>query len=290
MTLTFLDLFSGVGGFRFGMEQAGHKCLGYVEIDPHARKSYEAIHQTEGEWTAHDITKVSNKELQKFRGKIDVICGGFPCQAFSIAGKQLGFEDVRGTLFFEIARFAKEIQPRYLFLENVRNLLSHNQGETFATILSTLDELGYDVEWQLLNSKDIGERPVPQSRLRVFIVGHLRGSCTRKVFPIGYDRSTARIQRLGNVNPSGRGMSAMVYNPKGLAPSLTQSDHKAPKLIQVPKQQVQAILTPDRINKRQNGRRIKGVGEAMYTITAQDRHGGVIWSDKKNTKKDVCKS
>ena len=83
MALTFLDLFSGVGGFRFGMEQAGHKCLGYVEIDSHARKSYEAIHQTEGEWSAHDITKVNNKELRKFRGKIDVICGGFPCQAFS---------------------------------------------------------------------------------------------------------------------------------------------------------------------------------------------------------------
>lgn len=98
MALTFLDLFSGVGGFRFGMEQAGHKCLGYVEIDSHARKSYEAIHQTEGEWSAHDITKVNNKELRKFRGKIDVICGGFPCQAFSIAGKQLGFCHIKHKL------------------------------------------------------------------------------------------------------------------------------------------------------------------------------------------------
>nr|WP_205753390.1 DNA (cytosine-5-)-methyltransferase [Bacillus cereus] len=167
-----------------GMEQAGHKCLGYVEKDKFARKSYEAIHNTKGEWTAHDITRVTNDDLRLLRGTVDVICGGFPCQAFSIAGKRLGFAETRGTLFFEIARFAKEIQPQYLFLENVKGLLNHDSGNTFRTILSTLDELGYDAEWQLLNSKDIGPKPVPQNRERVFIIGHLRGRSRREVFPI----------------------------------------------------------------------------------------------------------
>ncbi|SCC31505.1 Cytosine-specific methyltransferase [Bacillus wiedmannii] len=144
------------------MEQAGHKCLGYVEIDKFARKSYEAIHNTKGEWTAHDITTVTDDDLRLFRGKVDVICGGFPCQSFSTAGKRLGFAETRGTLFFEIARFAKEIQPRYLFLENVRGLLSHDEGNTFALILSTLDELGYDAEEKGSSLSHILEDTVPE--------------------------------------------------------------------------------------------------------------------------------
>ncbi|WP_277855858.1 DNA (cytosine-5-)-methyltransferase [Bacillus cereus] len=192
MSLTFIDLFAGIGGFRLGMEQAGHKCLGYVEIDKFARKSYEAIHNTKGEWTAHDITTVTDDDLRLLRGQVDVICGGFPCQAFSIAGKRLGFAETRGTLFFEIARLAKEIQPQYLFLENVKGLLNHDGGNTFRTILSTLDELGYDAEWRLLNSKDFG---VPQNRERVFIIGHLRGRSRREVFPIGSSyREVSNVQ------------------------------------------------------------------------------------------------
>lgn len=148
--MIFLDFFAGIGGFRLGMEQAGHKCVGFVEWDKFARKSYEAIHNTEGEWTAHDITTVKDEEFSKFRGSVDIICGGFPCQAFSVAGKRQGFEDTRGTLFFEVARAAKQIQPRYLFLENVKGLLSHDKGKTFGIIINTLDELGYDVEWQVL--------------------------------------------------------------------------------------------------------------------------------------------
>ncbi|ENK2445736.1 DNA (cytosine-5-)-methyltransferase [Listeria monocytogenes] len=178
--MKFLDLFAGIGGFRLGMERAGHECVGYVEIDKFARKSYQAIHDTEGEWTREDITKVTDEEWRTLRGTVDIICGGFPCQSFSIAGKRLGFEETRGTLFFEIARSAKQIQPRYLFLENVKGLLSHNKGETFATILTALHELGYDVEWQILNSKDFG---VPQNRERVFIIGHLRGTSRREIFP-----------------------------------------------------------------------------------------------------------
>ncbi|WPK12260.1 DNA cytosine methyltransferase [Lysinibacillus louembei] len=187
--MKFLDLFAGIGGFRLGLEAAGHECVGYVEIDKFARKSYEAIHDTKGEWTAHDITTVTDDDIRKLRdrGSIEIICGGFPCQAFSIAGKRKGFEDTRGTLFFDIARFANILRPRYLFLENVVGLLNHNGGDTFEVILRTLDELGYDAEWQVLNSKNFG---VPQNRERVFIIGHSRNASTRKIFPVGGTSTT----------------------------------------------------------------------------------------------------
>lgn len=133
-----------------GLEKAGHECVGYVEIDKFARKSYEAIYDTEGEWTAHDITRVTDEQWGELAGKVDVICGGFPCQSFSVAGKRGGFQDIRGTMFFEIARATEQIKPRYLLLENVKGLLSHDKGRTFGTILNTLDELGYNTEWQVL--------------------------------------------------------------------------------------------------------------------------------------------
>ena len=193
--MNFLDLFAGIGGFRLGMERAGHKCVGYCEIDKYARLSYNAIHNTEGEIDYKDITEVTNEEFRKLRGKVDVICGGFPCQAFSIAGNQLGFEDARGTLFYEIARAAEQIKPRYLFLENVRNLLSHDKGKTFERMLKILDELGYDAEWQVLNSKNFG---VPQNRERVFIIAHLRGERTYRVFPI--TRGVTRVSNEGSIN------------------------------------------------------------------------------------------
>lgn len=126
------------------------------------------------------LQKLQMKNGINSEGGVDVLCGGFPCQAFSIAGKRRGFADeTRGTLFFEVARAAKEIQPSYLFLENVKGLLNHDKGRTFRTILSTLDECGYDVEWQLCNSKNFG---VPQNRERVIIIGHLRGASTREIF------------------------------------------------------------------------------------------------------------
>lgn len=187
--MKFLDLFAGIGGFRLGLEQAGHECVGFCEIDKFARQSYKAIHNTEGEREYHDITTVSNEEWRTLRGTVELICGGFPCQAFSIAGKRKGFlDETRGTLFFEIARAAEQIKPRTLFLENVRGLLSHDKGRTFRTIISTLNELGYDAEWQILNSKNFG---VPQNRERVFIIGHLRGERGREVFPIGESNKEA---------------------------------------------------------------------------------------------------
>ncbi|RXF36685.1 DNA cytosine methyltransferase [Enterococcus faecalis] len=308
--MKFLDLFAGIGGFRLGMESAGHECIGFCEIDKFARTSYKAIHDTTGEVEMHDITTISDEFIRGI-GSVDVICGGFPCQAFSIAGKRKGFEDTRGTLFFEIARFASILRPCYLFLENVKGLLNHEGGATFETILRALDELGYDVEWQVLNSKDY----VPQNRERVFIIGHLRGERTRKVFPLerkngttaknnikpinnskktrellnfdstnrfydvngispclntmqGGDREP-KIAVVGNVNPSGSGMNGQVYSSNGLAPTLTTNKGEGAK-IAIP------VLTPDRAEKRQNGRRFKDDGEEMFTLTAQDKHGIAI--------------
>lgn len=308
--MKFLDLFAGIGGFRLGMESAGHECIGFCEIDKFARTSYKAIHNTEGEVEMHDITTVSDEFVRRI-GSVDVICGGFPCQAFSIAGKRKGFEDTRGTLFFEIARFASILRPCYLFLENVKGLLNHEGGATFETILRALDELGYDVEWQVLNSKDY----VPQNRERVFIIGHLRGERTRKVLPFerknrttiennikpindskktrellnfdstnrfydvsgispclntmqGGDREP-KIAIVGNINPSGNGMNGQVYSSNGLSPTLTTNKGEGTKIV-VP------VLTPDRFEKRQNGRRFKEDGEEMFTLTAQDRHGVLV--------------
>ena len=262
--MKFLDLFAGIGGFRLGLEQAGHECVGFCEIDKFARQSYKAIHNTEGEREYHDITTVSNEEWRTLRGTVELICGGFPCQAFSIAGKRKGFlDETRGTLFFEIARAAEQIKPRTLFLENVRGLLSHDKGRTFRTIISTLNELGYDAEWQILNSKNFG---VPQNRERVFIIGHLRGERGREVFPITRENSGA-IKRivngreshghstydvfgtdgisptlktmqggnlqpkiLVNVNPSGNGINGNVYDSERLAPTLTTNKGEGPKV------------------------------------------------------------
>ena len=272
--MKFLDLFAGIGGFRLGMESAGHECVGFCEIDKYARASYKAIHNTEGEIELHDITRVTDESIRGF-GSVDVICGGFPCQAFSIAGHRRGFEDTRGTLFFEICRFASILRPKYLFLENVRGLLNHDGGATFETIIRTLDGLGYDVEWQVLNSKNFG---VPQNRERVFIIGHLRGERTRNVFPIGReseqsDRQQSKIEIVGNTkNPNGtsQGTGSVVYDSNGLIGTLCARDYKEPKQVAIP------VLTPDRSEKRQNGRRFKTDGEPMFTLTAQDRHGVVV--------------
>ena len=227
--MKFLDLFAGIGGFRLGMESAGHECVGFCEIDKYARASYKAIHNTKGEIELHDITAVSDESIRGI-GSVDIICGGFPCQAFSIAGNRRGFEDTRGTLFFEIARFASILRPKYLFLENVRGLLDHDGGATFETIIRTLDELGYDVEWQVLNSKNFG---VPQNRERVFIIGHLRGTSGRKVFPLSGDGASItceqpKINKVGNIRKKGKSQSGDVVSIDSLAPTLcsttTQKD------------------------------------------------------------------
>jgi DNA (cytosine-5)-methyltransferase 1 len=177
-----IELFAGVGGFRLGLERAGHEVIWSNEWDKYAAQTYNK--NFGGEINQEDITKVDPKDVPAH----DLIVGGFPCQAFSIAGKRRGMDETRGTLFFEIMRIAIWHKTKYLFLENVKGLLNHDGGRTFETILRTLDELGYDVQWQVLNSKNFG---VPQNRERVFIVGHLRGEPRPQVFPLGNDTETS---------------------------------------------------------------------------------------------------
>lgn len=192
MTIRYFDMFAGIGGFRSGLEAiGGFECVGYCEIDKYAKQAYEAMYDTGGELYFDDARKIVLEQLPDF----DLLVGGFPCQSFSIAGARKGFDDTRGTLFFEIARIASVKKPKYLFLENVPGLLNHNQGRRFETILRTLDELGYDVCWQVLNSKNFG---VPQSRTRVFIIGYLRGQCAGEVLSFTQTSGKALIQRKAN--------------------------------------------------------------------------------------------
>lgn len=165
--MNFIDICSGIGGFRTGLEKHGHRCLAFAEIDKFAKQSYNAIYNTESEEDLGDITSISDEHFRLYRGQVDIITGGFPCQSFSIAGNRRGFEDTRGTIFFHIARAIKEIQPSYVLLENVKGLLSHDKGRTYETIIQALDELGFFVEWGLFNSKYWG---VPQNRERVYIL------------------------------------------------------------------------------------------------------------------------
>lgn len=181
--MRFLDLFAGIGGFRLGMEMAGHECVGHCEIDKFANASYIAMHNPkEEEWFSDDITKVRANDIPR----ADCWCFGFPCQDISVAGKQKGFTSgKRSSLFFTVTGLIRDLEeenrPSILFIENVKNLLSINGGFDFAKLLVELDEIGYDAEWQVLNSKNFG---VPQNRERVFIIGHLRGRGGRKIFPI----------------------------------------------------------------------------------------------------------
>jgi len=198
--MRYIELFGGIGGFSYGIKEGtsqiyqrwnstnnkGNKgqgksvyptsqCVGYYELDKYAVQTYNKNFGTS--WKPTDIREVQAESIPDH----DVICAGFPCQSFSIAGKRKGFGDTRGTLFFEICRIAQVKRPKILFLENVKGLLSHDNGETFRTILESLWELGYFVEWQVLNSKHFG---VPQNRERVFIIGHLGGEPQQKVFPL----------------------------------------------------------------------------------------------------------
>ena len=158
--LNYVDLFAGIGGFRLALESFGAKCVFTSEWDKYAQQVYENNY---GEKPHGDITKVNEVDIPNH----DLLCGGFPCQAFSVSGKQKGFNDTRGTLFFDIARILKHHSPRFVILENVKNILKHNNGQTLSTILKTLDDLNYDVFYELLRGSNFG---VPQHRERVFFV------------------------------------------------------------------------------------------------------------------------
>lgn len=172
--IKYFSMFSGIGGFEYGMEQSNvdFECVGFCEVDKYAESIYKKNYPNHINYG--DATKIKTEELPDF----DFLVGGFPCQAFSIAGKRRGFDDTRGTLFFEIARVLKDKRPRYFLLENVKGLLSHNKGETFKTILRVLSDLGYNVQWTLFNSANF---QVPQRRERIFIEGYSRRECGSEV-------------------------------------------------------------------------------------------------------------
>ncbi|MDR2445769.1 MAG: DNA (cytosine-5-)-methyltransferase [Treponema sp.] len=196
--IKYFDMFSGIGGFRAGFERAGgFECVGHCENDKYADASYRAVHNIEeSEVYCNDARTINTETLPDF----DLLCAGFPCQSFSIAGKRGGFFDPRGTLFFEIARVAGEKRPAYLLLENVPGLLSHDKGRTFAIVLDTLCELGYRCEWQVLDSQDFG---VPQSRRRVYIVGYFDSRCAGEILPVRKADAKALTQSAGG-HRSGR--------------------------------------------------------------------------------------
>lgn len=159
--LKFIDLFCGMGGFRIAFEKNNCECVFSSDIDKFARETYKLNF---GEYPQGDISKISSTDIPDF----DILCAGFPCQPFSTAGKRLGFEDTRGTLFFEVARIIKEKKPKAFFLENVSGLTNHDKGKTLNTILNTLNDLGYSVHYTLINAKDYG---IPQNRNRWYCVG-----------------------------------------------------------------------------------------------------------------------
>ena len=363
--MKFIDFFAGIGGIRLGLERAGHECVGFCEFDKFARQSYKAIHNTNNEWEAHDVRTVNSTDVPK----ADLWCFGFPCQDLSVAGKQKGLQaGERSGLFYEIMRLLaglqKEDRPKYLLVENVKNLLSIGGGFDFLRLLVEMGGHGYDVEWQVLNSKDFG---VPQNRERVFLVGHLGGASGREVFPLrrtdgenpctsteqrplrlgniyGRDKGTSfagnvwdkthisptldtaqggnrmplildehpqgldvggDIKLIGNYMPSGHS-AGRVVDPKGIAPTvmdnyglasavaidMTENKPAITDNVRCLKARytagitnrsgdnsgvlVKPVLTPDREEKRQNGRRMKEDGEPMFTLTAQDRHGVAI--------------
>ena len=354
----FIDWFAGIGGFRRGMELARHECVGFCEFDKFATASYISMHlltdeqrkrldelpqkkrQKEilkdeyrnGEWYANDVRRVCADDIPK----ADCWCFGFPCQDISVAGKQIGFQGNRSSLFFRvmylIGQLKEEDKPTYLFIENVKNLLSVNGGWDFARLLIEMEQGGYDAEWQVLNSKDFG---VPQNRERCFIIGHLRGRGSAKVFPVerADGENSVSLNLFGCLNgrnsqrdrvysseglaptistkPGGNkeqkvpiifdtsyiGQDGKAREYEGICPTLTSRDYKEPRSVGVVcnvnpsgkgmngnlttnkgegNKIAIPVLTPDRAEKRQNGRRFKDDGEPMFTLTSQDRHGVAV--------------
>lgn len=293
--MKFIDFFAGIGGFRRGMELAGHECVGFCEFDKFAIASYISMHlltdeqrkaledipikkrQKEilkeeyrnGEWYANDIRRVYAGDIPK----ADCWCFGFPCQDISVAGKQAGFQGNRSSLFFRVmylvGQLEEENKPTYLFIENVKNLLSVNGGWDFARLLIEMEQEGYDAEWQVLNSKDFG---VPQNRERCFIIRHLRDRDSAEVFPVERaDRENSVSLKLFSCINGRNSQRERVYDSGGLSPTISTvpGGSTEPK-IAIP------VLTPGRAEKRQNGRRFKDDGEPMFTLTGQDRHGVAI--------------
>ena len=289
--MKFIELFAGVGAFRLGLERTGHECVWANEWLERPRSIYARNfgEQPDG----RDIRDVSAGDIPS----ADLLVGGFPCATFSVAGKRTGFslDDTRGTLAFEMFRLAHEKSIPYLLFENVKGLLNHDGGRTFEIILEVLDGLGYDCQWELLDSQNFG---VPQHRERIFLIGHLRGKPRPKVFPIGRasrsndeTNSQERKGREGFFSDISPTLDAHYYKGGNARQYVVQTESRIDKEMRtytegvvptltaqmgtgggnVP--YVRAMLDVARVNKSPNGRLIKDDGDPMYTITAQDRHG-----------------
>lgn len=315
--MKFIDFFAGIGGFHSGLEKAGMKCVGWCEFDKFAQKSYRAMYDTESLWFGEDVTKVKGSELPK----ADLWTFGFPCQDVSIAGKQKGLKKgTRSGLFYEMMRLLDECEenkPDWIMCENVKNLLSIDNGIGFLEVVGEMAERGYTVEWKVYNSKDYG---VPQNRERVYIVGHHGESAGQPLLPVRRESTAALRQVVGgsqgervydgnkisctlSSQGGGGGAKTGLYtfvdlNKKG---SVQTTDTARALLARYNKGQpnrpagcsgvlaritpndshvkVMPILTPDRLEKRQNDRRIKNEGEPSFTLTSQDRHGVLIADD-----------
>lgn len=215
--LRFFDTFSGIGGFKIALERFGFESIGFCDNDKYATQLYSAYFDTTNEVYYENIRNIRTEELPDF----DIFCGGFPCQSFSIAGKRRGFDDIRGTLFFEVARILRDKKPKYFILENVKGLLNHDSGRTFATIIEVLSDLGYQVQWQLLNSKFFG---VPQNRERVYIVGCLGNECVGKIFPLtGSDSENIGKIRKHPLNKKNAAQGSRIYYSDGIGACLLAS-------------------------------------------------------------------
>lgn len=229
--MKFLELCAGIGGFRQALENLGCECVGYSEIDKHAIKLYSAWYNDECNFG--DITKIEAEKLPDF----ELLVGGFPCQAFSVAGKRGGFNDTRGTIFFDFARIMKAKKPKFAIFENVKGLLNHDGGKTYETMLRTLDELGYDAQWGILNTKFHG---LPQNRERVYIVANLRErSSTKILFERGND-SADKVERTENgiigqfYNRKGKTHQDLgVISSEGHSPALLATTHKNPRIVKI---------------------------------------------------------
>ena len=296
--MKFIDFFAGVGGFTRGLELAGHECIGHCEFDKFAEAGYRSTHTITEEQRAR-LGKLDKKKRQKEILKSEYLNGewyaddvravraadmpiadcwtfGAPCQDFSIAGRRAGLESERSSLVREIFRILEETEeeykPTWLIYENVKGMLSANRGLDFLSILAEMDRLGYDAEWQIINSRWY----VPQNRERVYVIGHNRRRCRSTIFPItgnGGENSTKQLigrYAFGIDKSSNKPQELQVANclmTKDYGVSKRRSEDTA---IAIP------VLTPARAEKRQHGRRCKEAGEEMFTLTAQDQHGIAI--------------
>ena len=264
--MTHLDLFSGYGGFALACQRLGITTVGVSEVDKYANAVLRA--RFPGIKNYGDVSQINPEDIPD----VEIITGGSPCQDVSVAGKRAGIDGKRSGLFFHFSRIISVKRPHYFVWENVRGVLSSNHGRDFARVVAEFSSIGYDLQWQILNTRSFG---VPQNRERIVIVGNLRGRSRRKVLPIrtGYEATNNnRIEAVFPVvNNHGVLEERDVVNCIDANYFKGRDNHSQRTHIAVPI--AMPVLTPERGEKRGNGRRFKPNGEPMFTLTTQDRHG-----------------